>query len=890
MKRWKKRVRALVRRGAAERELAEEMAFHLEMEARENGRSGMSPEEARRQAAIAFGGVEKHKEEVRDARWLGWAPGMSLDLRLGARMLVKHPALTLVGGLGMAVAIALGAVFHASAAVVHATLPFAEGERIVAIESWNVATDDPERRILHDLAAWRAASTVREVSAYRDVGRNLIVPGGATEPVPVAEMTASGFRLARVPPLVGRYLLDDDERPGAPSVVVIGHGVWRTHFGGDPGAIGRAVRLGNEVHTVVGVMPDGFAFPVSHRIWVPLRAQPSAHARRKGPDLQAFARLAPGATLQSAQAELTALGRRSAAAFPDTDARLRPRVVPYTAQPSDDMHWWEIPFTRVLLTLLLLVVCVNVAVLVYARTAMRAGEITVRSALGASRARIVAQLFAEALVLAAGAALVGLVVAGFAIRRLDSLAEEVGRQMGGLPFWMHFRLSAGTVLYVAGLAVLAAVVVGVVPALRATGTRLESSLRELGGGTGMRMGRTWTVLIVAQVAFAVAALPAAVFHAAEFLRYGVAEPGFPAEEYLTAGMMMEADAVPGASARDVSARFADRQLELARRLREQPEVAGVAFASERPGNGRTARIEVRGVAAPPSSAPGHAVRVSRVDTGFFATFDVATVAGRSFYAGDLASGARGVVVNRSFARDLLGGGNAVGRLLRYVGEDGSGVGETGSWFEVVGVVDDLPRNAVQPGEPAARVYHPLAPGAIHPVNVTVRVRGASPASFTPRLMAIAGTVDPALQLHEVVPLDQALRQLQTGMRMGGLALGLITLSVLLLSAAGIYALMSFTVTRRRREIGIRAALGANPRRILRTVFSRAARQLAAGGALGLAIATGIDFVTRGELTGGKGIVVLPGVAALMLVVGLLAVMGPSRRGLRIEPMEALREE
>ncbi|HLL81734.1 MAG TPA: ABC transporter permease, partial [Longimicrobium sp.] len=255
-----------------------------------------------------------------------------LDVKLGARMLVKHPGLTVVGGLAIAVAVAVStSMFTFLHSSMYPVLPLPEGDRIVALENWDVRAQNEERRSLRDLAVWRAElKSVRDVAAFRDLTRNLIGPGGPPEPVEVAEMTASGFRVARVPPLLGRYLVPADELPDAPAVVVIGHDVWKERFAGDPGVIGRGVRLGHTVHTVVGVMPERFAFPVSHNIWVPLRLDPALFEPGTGPELFIFGRLAPGATRDQAQAELTTIGRRAAAASPATHAQLEPRVLTYT--------------------------------------------------------------------------------------------------------------------------------------------------------------------------------------------------------------------------------------------------------------------------------------------------------------------------------------------------------------------------------------------------------------------------------------------------------------------------------------------------------------------------------------------------------------------------------
>jgi hypothetical protein len=256
-KRWRKRVRVLLRKDAVAREVEEELLFHLELETEKNLRAGMSPEEARRQARLAFGGVERVRAEVHDARWIGWAGGMALDFKLGLRMLVKHGALTLVGGLGMAVAVAIAAgLFTFMTEFYYSHPPLQEGERIVSVENRNLLDSEDWRASLFDYHTWRESLTsVRELAAFRRPSRNVQLSGGLFARVPVAEMTASGFRLARVPPLLGRPLLDADEVQGAPPVVVVGHEEWHRDFAADPAAIGKEVRIDGIVHTIVGVMP-----------------------------------------------------------------------------------------------------------------------------------------------------------------------------------------------------------------------------------------------------------------------------------------------------------------------------------------------------------------------------------------------------------------------------------------------------------------------------------------------------------------------------------------------------------------------------------------------------------------------------------------------------------
>ena len=816
-----------------------------------------------------------------------------LDVKLGLRMLRKHPALTLIGGLGMAVAIAvaLGSLWYINTAT-DADLPLDEGDRVVSIQYWDAAAGRAERRALHDFAAWREeVRTVANLGAWRSVGQNLIGPDGQAQPIDVAEISASGFQVARVAPLLGRYLVPEDERPGALPVVVIGHDVWQGRFDSDPDAVGRTLQFGRTLHTIVGVMPEDFAFPLRHRYWTPLRLDPSDYERREGPAVYVFGRLAPGATLEQAQAELTALGQRTAAAFPETHAQLRPHVLPY-AYPFGDADTparvRSLYLVQLLVSLLLVLVAANVAILVYARTASRLGEIAVRSALGASRARIVGQLFVEGLVLSLGAAALGLGITWLGLQQLGSMIESVQIP----PFWFQFDLSPILVLYAGGLAVLGAAIVGVVPALQATGRQLQSSLRQLGGGTGVQLGKTWTVLIVLQVALAVAALPVALFTAWEAIRPSTLGLGPAAENLLTARVTLAEESLPG-TVRDSAAAaslLADRQAELVRRLESEPGISDVILASQRPGRSFSTVVEFepRRTGAEPARAEADFLQVEH---GFFDVFDIPLLAGRVLQEDDAAGAATAVVANRSFVNRVLGGGEALGRRFRYAEDRPAPGGQArGDWYEIVGVVEDFPVEASGAGHGTPILYHPARPGVLNPVNLLVRTKGGAPERFAARLREITTALDPTLRLAYVLSAAELHDEEKQARRLGALAIAVATLSVLLLSAAGVHALISFTVTRRRREIGIRTALGAHPRQILGSIFAQALRQLGLGVLAGIGAAALLDQATGGELLGGTGAVLLPAVAILMLGVGLLAALGPARRGLRVQPTEALRAD
>ena len=814
-----------------------------------------------------------------------------LDLKLGARMLVKHPGLALIGGFGIAVgvAIAAGAYSVIHGAFLSPTLPLDEGDRIVSLEVWDAAASKPEPRILHDYRLWLdELGSVEDLGAFRALTPNLIEPGVPPASVQVAAISASGFRVARVQPLLGRALTEDDERGGAPWVVVIGESIWRNRFAADPNILGRTIQLGVTPHTIVGVMPDALAFPLNHRFWTPLRLDSEPPGPLAGPNLFVFGRLTPGATLASAQAELETLGRRAALAAPKLYEHLQPRVLPY-ANPFMGVHEYRdvagLQFMQGIVLTLLVLVCLNVSILVYSRTVTRQAEIAVRTALGAGRGRIVAQLFLEALVLSAVAAAAGIAIAELALRQAAGATLAIASQ---LPFWISFHLSPQSVLYAGALSVLAAAIVGVAPALQATRRDVQSGLRVIGaGGSGMRLGTTWTLLIVAQVACAVALLPAAVSGAWWSMASGFADPGFRAEEFLSAQLGMD-----GASA----AHFAGRQEELTRRLEAEPRISGVTFAMIDPGEERFARIETQGVTGQPQPERRD-VRFNRVDVDFFGVFDVAILAGRGFQESDIPSAGESgvVVVNESFAK-LVFGGDALGRRIRYAVDEMGAVAThpsrareqavTSPWYEIVGIVSAFPAAALDFSP--LTLYHPVAPGDAQPVSLALHLRDGDPSTFAGRLQEIAAAIDPELHLRQVVSLDESLRRDQWIRRIEGGTLAAMTLTVVMLSAAGIYSLMSINVSQRRKEIGIRMALGAHRTRVVASIFARALGQLAAGAAVGVAVAAALE--QRGNLMRDDEAIVLPAVALFMMGVGLLAALGPARRCLAIEPTEALREQ
>lgn len=894
------RIRGFLRPGELDREFEQELAAHLAMAEEEKVRQGMSREEARRAARLELGGLTQLREAGREARGLPWLDTFWLDIKLGLRMLRKSWGLTLVGGLAMTIAITIGViVFTFLDLTFGGNLPLDEGDRVVAIQTWDGKASRRRETPLRDLERWRdTLRSVEDFGAFQTVERNLIIDhsaagdspaaDGPAAPVFIAEMTASGFRLARIPALLGRTLVAEDEGAAAAPVVVIGYDVWQSRFAADPAIVGRSIRLGDTVHTVVGVMPEGFAFPVNHGFWTPLRAARSDRLP-PAPDGSIFARLAPGFTPAGAQAELSTLGLLPSTEAEEADderqARLMAYPLAFTSDIDSEQARWAIRVVLFLVTLILIPPCANIAILVYARTITRQEEFAARYALGASRSRIVGQLFIEMLVLAAAAAGVALVVVHLALERVE--ATMLQHVSGGPPFWMDFSLSLPTVVFAALLAIFAALVAGLVPALEATGRQMRSGLQALGRNR-MQLGATWTALVVVQVAVCLAALPAVVEMTWGTIRKGVLGPGFAAEDYLTARLAMDREPLRSAAAeagpQPAASRFATLQAELIRQLKAEPGVRGVTVASL-PGDEPWKHIEIDGEPQEEGILSSHRlVRVNHVDDAFFEVFDFPLLAGSGFAAGDFDPPRNVVIVNRTFAQQLVGEGKALGRRVRYSPEKGEETSASQTWYEIVGVVADRPANVDR-----GTMYHPMAAGQMHPARLAVRV-GGDPASMADRLREITRTLDPTLRVDAVLSLAEIYRQKEIGNNIGAFSLAAVTLSVLLLSAAGMYALMSFTVNHRRREIGIRSALGAQPSFLLAGIFKRALGQLAAGAFGGVLVALLLDHYMPAEKLGGWPVPgVIPTAMAFMIVVGLLAAAGPARRAMRVDPIAELRE-
>jgi predicted permease len=892
------RLRLLDRR-AAESRIDDEIGFHIQMETERLVREQkLDHDEARRRALATFGGVQQHRQALREGRGTAWFNGLSLDLKLGVRMLAKYPGLTIIGGLAMAFGIWFGAVTVQMFGVITSTkLPLPDGDRIVKIQNWDLKTSQDEDRVLYDYQLWRSARSITDLGAYVHKSVNLVGTVSSAAPVVTAEITASAFRIAPARPLLGRVLNESDERAGAAPVVVLGHDVWARRFESDPQIVGRSVQLGSGFATVVGVMPEGYAFPVAHEMWMPLRTDVAGVEPRSGVPITVFGRLASGMTFESAQTELTSLGQRLAAEHPTTHAQLQPHVIAYAqggVSNNDELQvMW---LTYVFVVALVVVVCSTVALLLFARAAARETELLVRSALGASRRRIVTQLFAEALVLSGVAAVVGLATAQLALSRLGKPYIEANYDL--LPFWYDFNLSPTTIMYALALAVIGAVVAGVMPARKIT-RGLGTQLRAGTSGGGVSFGGVWTAVIVVQVALTVMFPAVVILLRSESNRIASKDAGFPTQEYLGVQVAIDgpsAETITPETNAALSARFSSSMEMLRQRLETEPGVAGVTFASALPLDYHAERrLSVESL---PDSALFW-VATARIDPSYFTVLQSPIIQGRAFTSGDLSPDARVVIVDQGFADLVMPGRNVIGQRVRLsttVQVDSNWAEQP--WYEIVGVVKELGMATALERARTAGVYLPMVPGSRTTLNILVRGRG-DPLPIAPRIRELAGGVDPALRIEQITRLDQMATPLLWFIGLWQRIIMGMTGVALLLSLSGIYAVLAYIVARRTREVGVRVALGASARRVITSLFRRPLIHVSLGVIAGSALiaVAGIAIQYTEEFAGiqPRGLTIeeialLAGYAILMLGVCALACVVPTIRALRVQPTVALRAE
>lgn len=785
------------------------------------------------------------------SRWIS-----STELRLSTRILRKQPIATITTMLALTVGIGMATTgFTLLDSVVYSRLPFPNGDRFVLLE---VLSEPEAVRSSLERERFRFFSehttALEHLGAFRGTEVNLLLPSTEIVPVSAAAVTADSIRVFPYAPVLGRVLQASDGQPGAPPVVLLRESLWRRHFSADPRVIGRTAVISGIPRTVVGVMPDDFKFPTSGEMWLPLTDTASARA---------FGVLRSGHEPAVASAQLGALTKQFEAATPGVP-RLRVNVVRFTEAMSRGLEL----VTGILvatLVVVLLVIASNIANLVLARTFARARELAVRTALGATRRRLVAQIFSEVLIL-------GVVAAAAGLAASQATLDWVKRTLTDMPFWIDFTATPRTMVFVVCTTLLASAVAGVLPALKATRRDTAAVLAATTRGASAGFGKLGGTMVALQVALSIALLNGALVMARGVAGYMRPALLVPAGEVLTARVVTE--------------KVEHRAIVEA--VASMPGVVAAGVSSSLPGlspSTEMTQIEDASADAQPAVRPAPVVAVG---AGFFGTLGATARAGRLFRANDYAADAPPVaVVNQPFVDKFLRGANPLGRRLRVVSSTPGAPEEP--WREIVGVVPDLGLSAGDPNM-AAGFYVPMGREPIF--HLALRTSGDA-RRLTSALRATVSRIDPDIQLREVQPLQDVGREDRAVFAGIGMALGALGVMALLLSIIGTYATLSLNVTRRTREIGIRTALGASRAQVLRAVAGRISVPPVIGAIAGIALGQAL-VAARGifafRLPDGSGAFGLVALAAMMIVAGLMAAWVPVRRALAVAPADALRAE
>ena len=810
-------------------------------------------------------------------------PELVSDLRQAVRIALRNPGFTATAVLTLGLGIgATSAVFSVLNALTLKPLAYEDSSRVCLLRAWDEARN--RESFSMPLAAFVAlapqAPSFERVAAYRywSVG---LSGEGAPERAQGYRVTGDTFALLGVRPQLGRALEPPDAAPGAPRVVLLSHGLWQRRFAADPGVIGRALRLDGEPHTVVGVMPARFEFPVYNfkgELWTPLAVDEAAALADPGASssVVALGRLRKGGSPQAAEAEVRAAFLRHAAASPQTFRSLGVRVLPLSELGAREARPPLVALLAAVLAVLLLG-CANLAGLLLARGIARERELALRTALGASRTQLTRQLLCEGLLLAAGGACAGLVIAGWALGALQAALPEAARST--LPNVAELRVDGTTLAFGMGLALVTGVAFSLLPALRA-GRRTAASVLASGGRSlGTRPQQSLRrALVVGQVAGSLVLLVAAGLALLSFRSMLTRDPGFVPQRVLTLTAALPEQRYP-----DPASRIAFFERTLAK-LQALPGAERAAAVNVLPFStyDRGTRVLVEGA---PEPAPGEAARAAyRVTTpGYFDALGIPLRRGRDFDARDREGAPAVVIVNERLARRELGDVPAIGRRLR-VG------GPAAPWREIVGVVGDV-RHWSLTTDPEAEAYVPLAQASESMMMLAVRTSG-DPLAAAGAARAAVLELDAELPVYHVADFDAQVGESLLLPRVGALLVTVFALCALLLAALGLYGLVAYVVGAQMPEFGLRMALGASAGDVLRQVLGRGFALVALGLALG-----GVAAFVLARLGQGLFFEANPSdprlyavTAGTVALAGLVAIGLPAARAARVDPARALREQ
>ncbi len=883
------RLKGLLKRGRLDRELDEELRSHVEMRTADNVAAGMSPEAARFDAQKRFGNTTLLKEDTRAVDIIGWLDECARDFRYALRMLQRSPGFTAVAVLTLALGIGANtAIFSVINSVLLGPLPYHDPGGLVMVWESNSQHRNPHNTVSPpNFLDWQSRSTVFSSMAYIADVRNNLTGNGEPEEVVVQAVSANFFSLLGVNPILGPGFTTENGQAGHDNVVILDYGLWKERFAGDPAIVGKSILLNGKPRIVVGVAPQNFNWFIKDssltgakpRIWSPFVFPQSFHDHKQiGRFLTEVARLKPGVTYSQAQAEMSAIAAQLEREYPDFDGHWGVNVVPLREQISGQLR----PALLILfgaVAFVLLIACANVSSLLLARAASREREMAVRTAIGASRWRIARQLLMESLLLA-------LIGGGFGVTLTvvgtNALLAASPRNLLDLPsVSVDLRLLA----FAASATLLAGLLFGFLPSYMSAHSQIAQTLREGGRGSspGKRSGFARSAFVVAQLSLALVLLAGSGLLIRSFVRLVGVNPGFDTGHLLTFKVTLPQSKY----AKDPLLMAFFRQL-LAR-IGTVPGVRSATMESFPPLMGLGSATGVHILSQPQQSLmdlPVADVRV--VGPNYFPTMSIPLRAGRLFTEQEMAEEKHVTIVNQAFVDKYLNGQNPLGQKAAIYMKSFQENELKPS--EIIGVVGDVRAMGLDvAAEPS--VYWPYPELVMSGMTILVRTSNDPLAVFS-GIQTELQQLDREQPMASIATMDQFLADSLSRAHFTMLLLGIFASFALILAAVGIYGLIAYSITQRTQELGIRIALGAQRRDVLRLVLRQGTRLTLFGLALGVAAALGITRLMTSLLFGTSPTdpLTFAGVAGLLVFVALLACFIPARRATRIDPLVALRYE
>ncbi len=883
MRRFLKRLANLLRSGDADREMTREMESHLALLQEDFEKRGLAPEAARLEARRSYGGIEQAKELHRETRSFPWLGQLSQDIRYGARNLLRTPGFTAAAVLTLALGIGANtAIFFVVNAVLMRPLAYRDSDRLVTILHYGTGPVAPG-----SFLDWRAQSTSFEAMEAAQFWRPNVTNSDPPESVPALHVTPGMFAMLGVQPALGRWFSNPANAKVADLEVVLSDRLWARRYGRDPTILGKQMTLNGASYAIVGVMPPEFKFTpfwaTRAEMWAPKTFAYGAQDR-EGRSLRIFARLKPGVTLGHARAEIDAIAARLEEKFPGTSKGAR--VTPLKENVTGKI---EAPLLIVLgaAAFLLLIACANVAHMMLARTSGRQMEIAVRTALGASRGRLLGQFLTESLLLASLGAAAGVMLAFWGTKALVALSPAY------IPRVETVGVDRQVVLFLLGATVLTAIAFGLAPAMRAAAANLSGAIEEGGrGGTdSARRSRLRGVLVASEFALAFMLLTGAGLMIRTFHALQAVDPGFDPHHVVS----MEVSVAGSPEAQP------DRRGPFYRQLVEQvralPGVVSAAGINHLPlaGDLWTRSFILEGRPEPRRGDEPNAI-YRLVTPGYFETMRLALLAGRDISVNDNATAAGAVVINENAAKNFWPNENPIGKRFRLKGEQD----EAQPWITVVGVVKNAKQlnwaeqiwdefyfaaaqhNAGRLGDPGAHMDY---------VTLVVRTRSDA-AAMAPDIEKTVWSFDHNLPISNILMMERVVEEATAQQRFEMLLFGVFGAVALAMAAAGIYGVMNYAVTRRTHEIGIRMSLGASRSDVLKLIVGQGIGQAIAGTAAGCAGALLLSGLMSKMLYGVRpnDPVTFGGVLAVLGCAALIATVVPARKASRVEPVIALRND